>query len=65
MTGGGSTKRLVGAMIVGEEVLGGDDSQTVKVTGTVDMLYSTDAVELAQQKLAMMTVLSWEETANP
>ena len=65
MTGGGSGKRLIGAMIVGEEVLSGSDTQTVKVTGTVDMLYSTDAVELAQSRLAMMTVLSWQETANP
>jgi len=66
MTGGGNTKRLIGAMIVGEEVVGVlDDTQTVVINGTVDMLYSSEAVELAQQRLAMMTVLSWQEVANP
>lgn len=66
MVGGGSTKRLVGAMIVGEEVTGViDDAQTVLLNGTVDMLYSSEAVELAQQRLAMMTVLSWQEVATP
>jgi Tfp pilus assembly protein PilX len=65
MTGGGSGKRLIGSMIVGEEVIGGDDSQTVKLTGTIDMHFSSDAILLAQQRLAIMTVLSWEETANP
>lgn len=66
MTGGGSGKRLVGAMIVGEEVVGVlDDSQTVVINGTVDMLYSSAAIQLAQQRLAMMTVLSWQEVANP
>jgi hypothetical protein len=66
MTGGGTTKRLIGAMIVGEEVIGGiDDTQTVKLGGTVDMLYSSEAIELAQQRLAMMTVLSWQEVASP
>ena len=47
VTGGGSGKRLIGSMIVGEEVLGGDDSQTVKLTGTIDMHFSSDAVALA------------------
>ena len=66
LTGGGAGKRLIGAMIVGEEVIGGiDETQTVKIAGTVDMLYSTEAVELAQQRLAMMTVLSWQEVAAP
>jgi len=65
MTGGGSGKRLVGSLIVGEEVLGVADSATVNLNGTIDIHYSSDAVALAQQRLAMMTVLSWEETANP
>jgi hypothetical protein len=65
MTGGGAGKRVIGSMIVGEEVIGADGTETVRLTGTIDMHYSSDAVELAQQRLTMMTVLSWEETANP
>ena len=66
MTGGASEKRLIGAMIVGEEVVGAvDGTQTVKLAGTVDLRYSTAAIELAHQRLAMMTVLSWQEVANP
>jgi len=65
MTGGGGGKRLIGSLIVGEEVLSTDETSTVRLTGTIDMQFSSDAIELAQQRLAMMTVLSWEETANP
>lgn len=56
MTGGGSGTRLIGAIVVGEEL---------RTTGTVDLLYSSDAVGLASLGLAVPAVLTWRETGNP
>jgi hypothetical protein len=52
LEGGGGGKRLIGALAVGDEV---------RITGTVDVLNSSQAVELASEQLAVMTVLSWQE----
>ncbi len=65
MVGGGSGKRLIGAVVIGEEISSNTGSSEVRVTGTVDLLYSTDAVALAQQRLAIMSVLSWREVGSP
>jgi hypothetical protein len=65
MVGGGGEKRVIGALDVGEEV-GSDDSTTsVGVTGTVDLLYSSEGVALASGSLAITSILSWREVANP
>lgn len=65
MTGGGSGKRVIGGILVGEEVEADTNTTTVTVTGTVDMFYSSLAIQIASQRFAMMTMLSWEEVANP
>lgn len=62
MVGGGSGKRLIGSLIVGEEVGAIVDSTTVTVSGTIDLLYSTDAVELAARSLVVPIVIVWTET---
>ncbi len=63
-TGGGSTKRIIGALCVGEEVDQGGGSD-VTVTGTVDLWYSSAAVSLAAEALSTMVVMTWREAGNP
>jgi hypothetical protein len=65
MTGGGHSKRVIGGVLIGQEITTSDDSSEVTVTGTVDLLYSSAAIQLAAQSLVMMSVLSWNETGNP
>ena len=64
-TGGGSGKRIVGSLVIGEEISANTNSSEMRISGTVDLFFSTDSVELAQTRLAIMTVLSWQEVANP
>jgi hypothetical protein len=61
MTGGGSTKRVVGALLVGEAV-SGSDSTSVGVAGTVDLLFSTEAIALAERRLGVLALVAWWET---
>jgi hypothetical protein len=56
MTGGGSGTRLIGAIVAGEEL---------RTTGTIDLLYSSDAVGLASLGLSLPQVLTRRETGNP
>jgi hypothetical protein len=65
MTGGGAVKRIIGAAAVGEAVDATVSTQTVEVTGTVDLAYSSDAVELASASLGVTTIASWREVAKP
>jgi hypothetical protein len=65
MKGGGSSNRLIGAMGVGEEVGSLLDTTTVALNGTIDMKFSSDAIALASQALAITAVMSWREVANP
>ncbi len=65
LTGGGGGTRLIGALGVGEEVTSTTSSTEVSFTGTVDLMYSSDAVEMAANRLAVMSVMSWREVANP
>jgi hypothetical protein len=57
MTGGGSTKRCIGTLVCGEEV--------IRITGTVDLLYSSDAIRLATRALTIPVICSWGEAGNP
>ncbi len=65
MSGGGSTKRIIGAMVVGEEVEAVESTTNVTLQGTVDMLYSTTATDLANARIAVMSVLGWYEVPAP
>lgn len=65
MVGGGDTKRIIGALAVGEEVGSAVDTTTLRVTGTVDFQYSSDAIALASNALAITAVMSWREVGNP
>lgn len=65
MVGGGGTKRVIGGVIIGEEIESEVSTTEVEVTGTVDLLYSREAIRLATQSLVIMSVLSWSEIANP
>lgn len=63
MSGGGTSKMLVGALVIGQEVQSIDTDLTL--SGTVDLLFSTAAVELATSQVARASVLTWREVAVP
>lgn len=59
--GGGGSTRLIGAMACADEV----SNDVLTVSGTVDLFYSSDAVLLASNALAVPVVCSWRETGAP
>ncbi len=65
LTGGGGTKRLVGALAVGQDITSSTSTTTIDASGTVDLLYSASAVQMAANAFCVMTVASWGEVANP
>ena len=65
MVGGGGGKRIIGVLAAGEEAEADTSTTAVGVTGTVDLWYSTDAVVLASEGFAIMSIMSWREVANP
>lgn len=64
-SGGGDAKRVIGALVVGEEVQQESNSSEASISGTVDLLYSSHAIELALQSLSTMQVVTWQEVGNP
>lgn len=65
LTGGGGTKRVIGAMVVGEEITSSSSTTSIKLAGTVDLNYSTEAINLAMIRVSTMRVVNWGEAANP
>ncbi|MGH7162381.1 MAG: hypothetical protein ACREID_02770 [Planctomycetota bacterium] len=61
-TGGGGGKRLIGALISEEGVVTGTTA-AMGLKGTVGVLYSSEAVEMAF--VTTYTILNWREGANP
>jgi hypothetical protein len=55
-TGGGGNDRIVGSMVVG-----GDAT----LAGTIDLLYSSEAIGMARLRLLFLSVVAWREVANP
>lgn len=65
LTGGGGTKKVIGALVVGEEITSNSGSTSVKLAGTVDINYSTEAINLALLRVSTMQVVNWGEVGNP
>ncbi len=69
MTGGGSGKRIIGAMVVGEEIEavggGGATTQTVQLRGTVDLLFSSEAIRIASARVSIVSIQGWYEVPVP
>jgi hypothetical protein len=65
MVGGGGLKRIIGALVVGEEATATTSTTSVDITGTVDLYYSSSAITLASESFAIMALMSWREVANP
>lgn len=65
MVGGGGVKRIIGALVVGEEATASTSTTSVDVNGTVDLYYSASAITLASESFAIMALMSWREVANP
>lgn len=55
-TGGGGTNKVVGAFVVGEGMT---------VGGTVDLLYSSEAIDLVKLQLTYLGIYSRREVGNP
>lgn len=55
-TGGGANNKIIGSMVIGSDV---------DLAGTVDLLYSSDAIALGRLRLLYLGVTSWREVANP
>jgi hypothetical protein len=62
---GGGGKRLVGALILANESEDLIPGTALDVRGTVDLLFSRDAVDRVMQAFATYTILNWREGANP
>jgi hypothetical protein len=60
-SGGGGTRLLIGAMACSQGV----SNEVLSLAGTVDLLYSSAGVMLAQQALATPVPVSWRETGSP
>lgn len=63
-TGGGGGKRLLGALVV-QSRLEEDVSIDLDVRGTIDIMFSRQAVNKVMSSFASYTVLNWREDANP
>jgi hypothetical protein len=63
--GGGGGKRIIGAMIIAndtEEIFGGVG---LDMRGTVDILFSQDAVNRVMAAFRTYTILNWRDGPNP
>jgi hypothetical protein len=65
MTGGGHSIRLLGALAVGQDITTNLSTTTIDATGTVDLEYSSAAVQMAADAYKVMVIASWGERANP
>lgn len=65
MKGGGGGKRVVGALVVEDDVANGLDQPGVRAAGTVDILFSREAVRTIGRVLSRYTILNWREGPTP
>lgn len=63
-TGGGGGKRLLGALVV-QSRIEEDTTTDLDVRGTIDIMFSRQAVNKVMKSFATYTVLNWREDANP
>jgi len=63
-TGGGGLKRLLGALVV-QSRLEEDESVDLDLRGTIEILFSRQAVNRVMKSFATYTVLNLREDANP
>ena len=62
--GGGGGKRLVGSLVVEDNVVQ-QDSGELEVSGTIDIIFSQATVAKVSQVFATYAVLNWREGPNP
>jgi len=63
--GGGGGKRVIGSLIIANDSEGGFDGTALDMRGTVDILFSQDAINRVMQAFATYTILNWREGPNP
>jgi hypothetical protein len=60
--GGGGTKRVLGTLLVGGDVIeGGQGDEDLELSGTVDVLYSSEIQKKVSTAVSGFTVLGWQE----
>ena len=62
--GGGDTKRVVGGVIVENNVDGFSGGDLV-TSGTIDLIYSAETLARASQVFAAFSIMNWREGPNP
>jgi len=66
--GGGGEKRVVGALVVESDLSTSEDvleSTSVRLSGTVEIVYSRETVQTIGRVLASYTILNWREGPPP
>lgn len=66
--GGGGGKRVLGALVVEKDLGALDDvlaTQTLRTTGTVDVIFSRETLKSVARVLAAYTILNWREGPTP
>ena len=63
-TGGGTGKRLLGALIAQTQIDDEEDVTDLDVRGTVDILFSQQVISKMIASFATFTILNWREGAN-
>lgn len=59
--GGGGAKRIVGTCLVGGDVIEGESTEDLEVSGTIDILYSSEVQEDVAESASTFTIMSWQE----
>lgn len=60
--GGGGTKKVVGSLLVGGDVVDAPTSKDIEMSGTVDVLYSSTIQSKVSEAVSSLTVYGWEES---
>jgi hypothetical protein len=59
--GGGGQKRLIGALVVENDVVSEEDEGGAQIAGNIDIVFSSETVERLARVFSRYTVLNWRE----
>lgn len=60
--GGGGTKKVVGSLLVGGDVVDAPTTEDIEMSGTVDVLYSSTIQKKVSEAVSSLTLYGWEES---
>ncbi len=60
--GGGGVKRVIGTVLVGGDIIEGiHGEEDLEISGTIDILYSSEVQQNVADAVAAFTIMSWQE----